>query len=244
MILIFVLAIAAVLLDQITKIVAVGFFVDPAAPIISGFLESAGESINVIDKVFSFTYVLNKGAAFGILENQRLFFFLSTAVICTAGIIMLFKIKKKHWLLKISSGMVLGGAIGNLIDRTVIGQVRDFLSADFVQTLTGYSFPVFNVADIFVVVGVIALAVYILFVHDKYCGKSANSSESLSCGKGNKSAGSSESANESANSSENESADNDEGVNSKGTNSGDNKGTSGAAGNDNESANREKNECI
>lgn len=80
---------------------------------------------------------------------------------------MLLRLPQKHWLLKVSSGLILGGALGNLIDRVVIGSVRDFLDAVFIETLTGYSFPVFNGADVFVVVGVIMLAVYILFMHDK-----------------------------------------------------------------------------
>jgi signal peptidase II len=61
----------------------------------------------------------------------------------------------------------LGGAIGNMIDRVVIGCVRDFIDATFVETLTGYAFPVFNFADICVCVGVAILAYYILFIHDK-----------------------------------------------------------------------------
>ena len=74
---------------------------------------------------------------------------------------------QKHILLRLSSGFILGGALGNLIDRVVVGSVRDFLDATFVETITGYSFPVFNVADIFVVCGVFMLGIYILFVHDK-----------------------------------------------------------------------------
>lgn len=164
---IFVIAAAALLIDQLTKLLTVGFFLDPMLPLIKGFLHTEGQTYPVIDKVFSFTYVLNDGAAFGILQNQRLFFLIMTLLACAAGIILLLRLPQKHWLLKVSSGLILGGALGNLIDRVVIGSVRDFLDAVFIETLTGYSFPVFNGADVFVVVGVIMLAVYILFVHDK-----------------------------------------------------------------------------
>lgn len=164
---IFLIAAAALLADQLTKLLAVGFFLDPMQPIVEGFLHTEGQTCVVIDKVFSFTYVLNDGAAFGILQNQRLFFLLATLAVCVGGILLLLRLPKKHWLLKVSSGLLLGGALGNLVDRAIIGSVRDFLDATFVETLTGYSFPVFNGADVFVVVGVLMLAAYILFVHDK-----------------------------------------------------------------------------
>lgn len=167
MVFIFILAFIIILLDQLTKLFVVGFFIDPQVQLFSGMLSFEGDSVTLIDKVFSFTYVLNEGAAFGILQNQRLFFLIVTIIVCTAGIIMLLRLPIKHITLKLSSAFILGGAIGNLIDRVVIGVVRDFLDATFVDTITGYSFPVFNVADIFVVVGVCLLAVYILFIHDK-----------------------------------------------------------------------------
>ena len=140
---IFVIAAAALLIDQLTKLLTVGFFLDPMQPLIKGFLHTEGQTYPVIDKVFSFTYVLNDGAAFGILQNQRLFFLIMTLLACAAGIILLLRLPQKHWLLKVSSGLILGGALGNLIDRVVIGSVRDFLDAVFIETLTGYSFPVF-----------------------------------------------------------------------------------------------------
>lgn len=166
MLVVFLIAIGSVLIDQITKLVLNGFFIDVASPIIEGTL-SQGESITVIDKVLSFTYVLNKGAAFGILQNQRIFFLIATVLVCVAGIIALNYFKKRHWTLVLSSGLILGGAIGNMIDRVVIGCVRDFIDATVVETITGYAFPVFNFADICVCVGVAILSVYILFIHDK-----------------------------------------------------------------------------
>ena len=166
MLVIFIIAIVAVIIDQVTKLVLNGFFIDPSYPIVEGAL-SQGESVTVIDKTLSFTYVLNNGAAFGILQNQRVFFLISTVIVCTVGIIALNYFKKRHWTLIVSSGLVLGGAIGNMIDRVVIGCVRDFIDAKFVETLTGYAFPVFNFADICVCVGVAILAYYILFIHDK-----------------------------------------------------------------------------
>ena len=167
MVFILILALIILLVDQISKFILVGFFIDPSVPLFTGLLEYEGESISLIDNVFSFTYVLNNGAAFGILENQRLFFLLATVIICVGGILLLLRLPQKHILLKLSSGFILGGALGNLIDRVIVGSVRDFLDATFIETITSYSFPVFNVADIFVVCGVIMLGIYILFIHDK-----------------------------------------------------------------------------
>ena len=167
MVLIIILAAVILIADQLTKLFSVGFFVEKGEMLYTGALENVGDSVDLIPKVFSFTYVLNDGAAFGILKNQRLFFLITTLIVCGVGIFFLVRMPKKHIVLKLASGFILGGAIGNLVDRVVIGVVRDFLEATFIETVTGYSFPVFNVADIFVVVGVILLAWYILFIHDK-----------------------------------------------------------------------------
>ncbi len=167
MLLIFLIAFGALILDQLSKLLVTGFFIDGTTLFFPGALTYQGETVQIIPKTLSFTYVLNKGAAFGILQNQRIFFLIVTLVICAVGIIILMRMPRKHILLKISSGFIFGGALGNLFDRAVIGAVRDFIDATLVDTVTGYSFPIFNVADIFVVVGIIMLATYILFVHDK-----------------------------------------------------------------------------
>lgn len=167
MLFIIILAVGILIFDQLSKLFTVGFFVEAGQMLFDGWLTSIGESEIIIPKVLSFTYVLNDGAAFGILSNQRLFFLLATVAICAIGIIVLLRLPQKHILLKLSSAFILGGAFGNLIDRVVIGVVRDFFDATIVETITGYSFPVFNVADIFVVVGTVLLAIYILFYHDK-----------------------------------------------------------------------------
>ncbi len=167
MLFIIIVALIILLTDQLSKLFVVGFFVEAGEPLFEGWLTFEGESEVIIPKILSFTYVLNDGAAFGILANQRLFFLIATIVICAVGIIILTRFSEKHILLKLSSAFILGGALGNLIDRSIIGVVRDFIDATVVETITTYSFPVFNVADIFVVVGTFMLAYYILFTHDK-----------------------------------------------------------------------------
>ena len=74
MILIFIIALLIIGADQLSKLFIVGFFIDKQAPLYTGMLEFEGDTVSLIDKTFSFTYVLNEGAAFGVLQNQRLFF--------------------------------------------------------------------------------------------------------------------------------------------------------------------------
>lgn len=176
MLLILLIGLAVLIADQISKLLICGFISPSGEMLIDGLLTFRGESVEVIPKTLSFTYVLNNGAAFGILQNQRLFFLIVTVAVCAVGIIFLMRMQKKHILVKLSSGFILGGALGNLVDRSIIGVVRDFFDLTLLDTLFSYKFPVFNTADIFVVVGVIILSVYILFIHDKYIKKNENTS--------------------------------------------------------------------
>ncbi|WP_028611204.1 signal peptidase II [Paenibacillus harenae] len=110
-----------------------------------------GEQISVIGNFFLITSHRNSGAAFGILQGQRLFFIIITIVILT-GIIWYIQVVRKTakpWLL-IGLGLVLGGAIGNFLDRARFGEVVDFLQFNF----GSYQFPIFNVADSAIVCGV------------------------------------------------------------------------------------------
>lgn len=147
--LIIIIIIAGILLDQLTKI----YFASILEP---------GESITVIKNVLNFTYVENKGAAFGMLDGARYFFIAVTVLTCAALGWWLIKNKNKtHKLMGISCAMIISGGIGNLIDRIFLGSVRDFIEFNI-------NFAIFNVADSFVTVGAILLGVYILFIHDKY----------------------------------------------------------------------------
>lgn len=109
------------------------------------------EQISVIGNFFLITSHRNRGAAFGILQEQRLFFIIITIVIVTGIIWYIQAVRKsaKPWLL-IGLGLVLGGAIGNFLDRARYGEVVDFLQFNF----GSYEFPIFNVADSAIVCGV------------------------------------------------------------------------------------------
>src|SRR5699024_4127097 len=110
---------------------------------------------------FSFTYVENRGAAFGILQNQRWLFIILTVLICVGMFYYLYTSKNISLILRIAMSLILGGAIGNLIDRIKNGFVVDMFHFTFID------FPVFNVADCFVVVGTILLTYYLLFIEGK-----------------------------------------------------------------------------
>ena len=105
-----------------------------------------GESSPVIREVFHITYILNPGAAFGILENKT-WFFIAVALILLVGVAYLYpRLPANQPIVKLGAGLLVGGAIGNLIDRVRIGYVVDFF--DF------RIWPIFNVADIAICVGV------------------------------------------------------------------------------------------
>lgn len=140
------IAVLTVIADQISKYLCRAFLHDG--------------SIDVIPGVLRFTYVENKGAAFGMMSGQRWIFILSSIVIIAVLAYAIFRFRHYHVLARISFGLLLGGGIGNMIDRLFLGYVVDFI--DF------YPIPawkwVFNIADCGVTVGCVLLTVYLLFL--------------------------------------------------------------------------------
>ena len=128
-----IVALLVILLDQLTKYYVVANFY-------------LGESVPVIENIFHWTYILNPGAAFGMLEGSR-WFFVVIAIGVLGGIwYMRNEINEGGWMMQYGAALFGGGAIGNLIDRARSGLVIDFF--DF------RIWPVFNVADIAICVGV------------------------------------------------------------------------------------------
>ncbi len=120
------------------------------------------DSVVIIPGFFSLSHVRNTGAAFGILSNQRWIFMVFTAIFILVSVILMISGRiKNHWGI-ISISLIMGGGIGNMIDRLFLGEVVDFFAFNF----WGYQFAVFNVADIFVCCGTISLALYIFLSHD------------------------------------------------------------------------------
>ena len=115
-------------------------------------------TIPVIEKVFHLTYAENRGAAFSILEGQRWFFIVLTSVMLVIIALAFFKSYFKGKWGKTTLVFIFAGAIGNFIDRLVLGYVVDMFDFRLID------FPVFNVADIFLTVGGIMGVIYILFM--------------------------------------------------------------------------------
>lgn len=109
------------------------------------------EQIPVIGDFFLITSSRNRGAAFGILQDQ-LWFFIVVTLVVVAGIVWYMQkvLKEGRKLLPTALALVLGGALGNFIDRLLMGEVVDFLQFNF----GSYTFPIFNIADSCIVIGV------------------------------------------------------------------------------------------
>ena len=117
-------------------------------------------NMTLVEGFMDLTFVENRGVAFGMFSGQRWFILLLTGVIAV-GLVWFYVTmpkKKEYFPLRVSLVLVLSGAIGNIIDRLFRGYVVDFFEFTF------FEWPVFNVADIYVVCGVILLALMILFV--------------------------------------------------------------------------------
>jgi len=108
-------------------------------------------------RVFRITHIINSGAAFGIFPDQGNFFIVVAAIVALAIVLYYRYLPDGQWLVRLSLGLQLGGAIGNLIDRLRFGHVVDFIDIGF--------WPIFNVADISIVGGV-ALLAYCLWRED------------------------------------------------------------------------------
>ncbi len=152
-ILIIVLCIAA---DQLTKICAAANLKDIS-------------TLPIIENIFHFTYVENRGAAFGMLADHRWVFMILSVVGIAAIFVYLTMTKPKSWWMRLALCFIVGGGVGNMIDRIARGYVIDFIDCRFIN------FYVFNVADSFVCVGcaMFIIAVIIDEVRERKLKKSA-----------------------------------------------------------------------
>ena len=121
-----------------------------------GLMEAilTGKSITVIPNFFSLVFVTNTGAAWSIMQGNTLFLIILGIIAIFSLIFVMPTIKESTWK-SISFTMLYAGIIGNLLDRAIFHYVKDFLKF----TIFGYEYPVFNFADIFIVVGAILLIV-------------------------------------------------------------------------------------
>lgn len=133
----YVIALVAIILDQISKWIIVKNM-------------EIYEQITIIPNFFWITSHRNKGAAWGILQDQMIFFYIITVIVIVAIIYFLEKHAADSKLLQVGLTLILGGAIGNFIDRVFRKEVVDFLDVDIFT----YNFPIFNIADSALVIGV------------------------------------------------------------------------------------------
>lgn len=118
------------------------------------------ESRSGIDGLFDFYYIRNEGAGWGILQGRMWFFYVVTFVIIVYLIYLIYKHRQGSLFLNCTYGLLLGGAIGNLIDRIINGYVIDMFR------LTFMNFPIFNVADMALSIGVVLLIIQVLMTED------------------------------------------------------------------------------
>ena len=141
----YLLAILFAILDQLVKLAVV-----KQIPL--------GDEVNVIPGISSFFHIRNTGAAWSMLEGQMWFFTVITLLAIVAVSYLLSKYGKTNgWLFSLSLSMILGGTFGNYFDRMRLGYVVDMFKLDFIN------FPIFNIADIELTVGVVIMFIYIIF---------------------------------------------------------------------------------
>ena len=137
-----------VIADQLTKHLAVVRLKNQAA-------------YNLINGILEFNYLENRGAAFGVLQNQKYFFVFVALIFIGVIVFVLIKVptQKKYYSLNILLVMIAAGAVGNMIDRVRYDYVVDFIYLVCIQ------FPIFNMADIYVTTATVILVFQILFVY-------------------------------------------------------------------------------
>lgn len=146
---------------------AIYLFLDQIIKRIITVFVGLGESISIIPNFFHFTYVRNTGAAWSILEGNTVFLIAISFVAIALVYWFMLKDKKIEKIEEIGYGILLGGILGNLFDRVMLGYVIDF----FHFTFGNYSFPVFNVADIGIVIGTFII-IFIMIKEDWHANSS------------------------------------------------------------------------
>lgn len=140
------IVIIGILIDRVTKLWAINNL-------------SGGKEIVIIKNLFSFEYLENRGAAFGIFQGKTIILVIVTLIATVGMIFYLIKCKPQSKLLRIALILIVSGGLGNLYDRIIHNYVVDFILLHYKDI---YYFPTFNVADILVVIGTIIFAISII----------------------------------------------------------------------------------
>ena len=137
-------------------LIIVFLIIDIVSKLVVSNLMVVNDSIMVIKNFFYITYVKNTGAAWSIFSGETLGLIIVSLIIIAFIIYYISKNKPSTMMEKIGYAMILGGSFGNLLDRIIYGYVIDFL--DF--NIFGYNYPIFNLADSFIFIGVILIIIY------------------------------------------------------------------------------------
>lgn len=124
-----------------------------------------GKEFTIINGILSIYSISNPGGAWGILSDSTDFLIILSIVILFILVWINIQLKEKTTFYSIGMGLIVGGAVGNLIDRFAFHQVRDFIKLDFLN------FPIFNFADICLTVGAIFMIIYFLFLYKSQAQK-------------------------------------------------------------------------
>ncbi|MEE1056912.1 MAG: signal peptidase II [Acutalibacteraceae bacterium] len=143
MIISFIAAVLIVVIDQLLKLLVVNTI-------------KTGGSVEILGGLVNFQYVENRGMAFGMLKDCRWVFIIFTVIVVVGVIIYMIKTKPQSKFLLTSLALILGGGVGNLIDRIFLGYVVDYIQLSFFS-------PVCNFADYCITIGTVLLIIYILF---------------------------------------------------------------------------------
>lgn len=147
------IACAGFALDQITKLVAYkALVVDKDSP----------EELTVLPAVLSLRYGWNTGGPFSLFFGHNYLLIVFSVLATLAVIAWFLSLKDSSGLQVVALALVAAGAFGNLCDRVFFGRVRDFVNLELVHTVTGYHWPIFNLADVFICVGVGLMMVMLL----------------------------------------------------------------------------------
>ena len=140
----------------IIAIVALTIVLDQVTKYLVASQMTIGQSIPIIDNFLYITSHRNAGAAWGIFQGKMMFFYLITLAVIAVVIVWMTRldIKKDKWLM-IALALILGGAVGNFIDRVLYQHVVDFIDT----YILGYDFPIFNIADSALCIGVVLMAI-------------------------------------------------------------------------------------
>lgn len=144
----FIIIIVGIILDQVIK-----WWTVANIPL--------GETIMDNNPILSLTYIQNSGAAWSILEGKMWFFYIATAISVIVMFYMLYRNRDESRWLTIGLAFIISGALGNFIDRVRMQYVVDMFQFEFIN------FPIFNLADVCITVGVICVFIYIFFMEEK-----------------------------------------------------------------------------